>query len=165
MTTAEKVAQYFLSKDPNREIFTKELVEKNNRTFYKGNARLNKYLHMAQNIYIAKNRKKLFEDDFYAYDNGAVIPSIQENYSIYFSLRGAVEDLSSEEKEFLDKLFILLKDATLEDLIELSHEDDEWKKKQRFYNKENQRMDSLSMIDDYVEQYEDVIEVMDRLVV
>ena len=39
------------------------------------------------------------------------------------------------------------------------------RKKQRFYNKENQKMNSLSMIDDYVEQYEDVIEVMDRLVV
>ncbi len=34
------VAEYFLSKDPERKLFTKKLQTKNGRKFYEGNARL-----------------------------------------------------------------------------------------------------------------------------
>ena len=33
------VAEYFLSKDPERKLFTKKLQTKNGRKFYEGNAR------------------------------------------------------------------------------------------------------------------------------
>ena len=72
-----EVARFFLAKDPDRRLFNKKLVRRNGRDFYEGNARLNKYLHIAQNLYIAKEGEKLFSDDLYAYDNGAVAPNVQ----------------------------------------------------------------------------------------
>ena len=47
-------AKFLLNLDDSRKIFNKELRTQNGRTFYEGNARLNKYMHLAQNIYIAK---------------------------------------------------------------------------------------------------------------
>ena len=46
------VAQYLLSRDKDRKLFNKNLIQRNGREFYEGNARLNKYLLLAQNIYI-----------------------------------------------------------------------------------------------------------------
>ena len=82
MQAVIQIAKYFLSKDPDRQLFNKTLVHKNGRDFYEGNARLNKYLHLAQNIFIAKTGTKLFQEDLYAYDNGAVALDVQENYAI-----------------------------------------------------------------------------------
>ena len=79
MLKAIDVAKYFLNKDDGT-LFNNRLVGRAERKFYEGNARLNKYLHIAQNLYIARYGSKLFEDDLYAYDNGAVVPSVQENY-------------------------------------------------------------------------------------
>lgn len=158
------VARYFLSKDPDRKLFNKELETKNGRTFYEGNARLNKYLHMAQNIYIAKTGSKLFDDDLYAYDNGAVLPRVQENYSVLYG-RHTEPELPDGAKEYLDKIYAVFEGATLDELIELSHEDDEWVAKSGYYQKSAQRMDSLSRADEYREQYADIIKVMDRMAV
>lgn len=38
MFSAVQIAEYFLSKDPDRKIFNKNLITKNNRNFYEGNA-------------------------------------------------------------------------------------------------------------------------------
>ncbi len=46
-------ALYFLSLDKEHKIFDKQLRIQKGRKFYEGNARLNKYLHMAQNIYLS----------------------------------------------------------------------------------------------------------------
>ena len=51
--TARDLANYFLSLDPDRQYFNQNLIVRNGSTFYEGNARLNKYMHLAQNIYIA----------------------------------------------------------------------------------------------------------------
>ena len=108
MFSAVQIAEYFLSKDPDRKIFNKNLITKNNRKFYEGNARINKYLHLTQNIYIAKTGKKLFEDDLYAYDNGAVASDVQENYSILVE-RNSISTLPDDIKKYLDKIFVVLK--------------------------------------------------------
>ena len=68
MITARSVAEYFLSKDPDRKLFNKNVVVYNDRKFYEGNARLNKYLFLSQVVYMAKYGHKLFEDDFCAFD-------------------------------------------------------------------------------------------------
>lgn len=162
MLTAVEVASYFLGKDPERKIFNKTLVHKNGRDFYEGNARLNKYLHMAQNVYIAKTGRKLFEDDLYAYDNGAVVPVVQENYAI-LCVRPVEDDLPQDVREFLDKLYQLFESADLDEMIAMSHEDPEWEEKHAFYSKTRQRMDSLAHINDYREQYGDVLALMERL--
>ena len=66
MINAELVAKYFLSKDNERKLFNMNVVTYNNRNFYEGNARLNKYLFLSQVVYLAKYNKRLFNDDFRA---------------------------------------------------------------------------------------------------
>lgn len=156
------IAQYFLSKDQDRTLFNKNVVSKNGRSFYEGNARLNKYLHLAQNIYIAMTGAKLFEEDLYAYDNGAVALAVQENYAILLS-RIVIPALPEKIRDFLDKLYAVLANASLDELIEISHEDEAWQEKHTYYAKENQRMDSLSHLVEYQEQYRDIIKVMERM--
>lgn len=162
MVRAIDVAEYFLNKDPERKLFTKKLQTKNDRKFYEGNARLNKYLHLAQNVFIAKTGQKLFGDDLYAYDNGAVATNVQENYSVLWSRHNAPV-FAPELVEFLDKLYIILENAPLDELINISHEDPEWADKHRGYSKERQRMDSLSRSAEYREQYADIVEMMERM--
>ena len=162
MLMAIDAAEYFLSKDEQRELFTKKLIQKNGRSFYEGNARLNKYLHIAQNLFIAKTGRQLFEDSLYAYDNGAVVTSVQENYSILFN-RNVKPDISLEISDFLDRVFLLLQNATLDELIELSHEDVEWQNKHGFYDKQNQKMDSMLHVAEYKEQYADVLRIMEKM--
>ena len=157
-----EIAEYYLSKDPNREVFTKNLISRNGRNFYEGNARLNKYLHLSQNVYIAKTGSKLFADDLYAYSNGAVDIEVQENYAVLWS-KNIVPTLSSAVTTFLDKMYTILEDASIDELIEISHEDSEWADKHRWYSKEKQKMDSLARVDEYRNQYADVLEMMGRM--
>ena len=161
MLKAVDVAKYFLNKDDGT-LFNDKLVERSGRKFYEGNARLNKYLHIAQNLYIAQHGNKLFEDDLYAYDNGVVIPSVQENY-LAIKSRYVGKPIPSEGRTFLDKVYQALRYASLEELIEISHEDSEWKRKSTFYKKEDQKMDSLKNVDEYREQYRDMLIILDRM--
>lgn len=64
------VANYFLKKDKSGQLFNKKLVQRNGKTFCEGNARLNIYIQLAQNVYIAKTGKKLIDVDFFADKNG-----------------------------------------------------------------------------------------------
>lgn len=162
--TAKDVAMWFLSQDKDGTVFNKELANKNGRNFYSGNARLNKYLHLAQNIYIAKTGQKLFEDSLYAYDNGAVVPQVQENFAQYLNKKQHPE-MPSDIENFLFKIYAVLKNATLDELIELSHEDHEWANKCKGYYKHEQKMDSLKYADEYAEQYEDILRVMEGMAV
>ena len=156
------VAKYFLSKDKDRKLFNKKVVHLNGRIFYEGNARLNKYLHLAQNIYIAETGNKLFDEDLYAYDNGAVVSDIQENYSLLLS-RHDTPEMPEKDRAFLDKIYKIFENAPLEELIELSHEDSEWINKHDYYKKPDQRMNSLSHANEYQKQYEDITKVMKRM--
>ena len=162
MIKARDVARYFLGKDADHILFNKNLVEKNGRKFYEGNARLNKYLHMAQNLYIAKTGEKLFDDDLYAYDNGAVVVDVQENFSVLQG-RGVVPKFADNICDFLDRVYIIFENATLDEMIELSHEDSEWEAKHNFFSKKDQKMDSLAHVKEYKKQYHDVLNVMERI--
>lgn len=165
MITALDAACYFLKLDVNKDVFTSNLVQRNGRTFYDGNAKLNKFLQLAQNIFIAKYQRPLFEDSFYAYDNGAVIPSIQTKYIYLLSKRGQqdITSLGSEVAVFLRKIFDIFSEASLDELIDLSHEDEAWQEKCLYYKKEDQIMDTMSKIDVYKEQYADIVTVIDRM--
>lgn len=157
------VALYILSLDKKHELFNKTLRIQNGRKFYEGNARLNKYMHLAQNIYIAKYGKPLMDSVFYAYDNGAVDPKVQENYSVLLERRDQNIVLAENERRFLDAIYKAFQNATLDELIELSHEDSEWIDKQSFYKKEDQRMDSMAHKEEYAEQYADIIKILERM--
>jgi len=79
MYRARDIANYFLQLDQSGKMFnTSDLMEANSRRFWTGNARLNKYLHLAQNIYFVKYGQHLFRDNLYAYDNGGVVTDVHE---------------------------------------------------------------------------------------
>lgn len=162
MVSAIDVAKYFLGKDSCHKLFNKKLIERNGRKFYEGNARLNKYLHLAQNFYIALTGRKLFEDDLYAYDNGAVAVNVQKNYAVLLQ-RADEPQFGPEIRDFLDRVYKIFENATLDELIELSHEDSEWAARHDCYLKQDQKMDSMSHAEEYREQYQDVLRVMERM--
>ncbi len=125
MLTAKEIAEYFLAKDPERKLFNYNVVSYNGRKFYEGNARINKYLFLAQVVHLAKYDSKLFQDDFAFYDNGPVIETIMNSYS---NLCGNATNgnINKKEKDFLDKIYFSLENATYEELIDITHEDPEW---------------------------------------
>ncbi len=158
-------ARYFLSLDRDGDLFNKTLRTQNGRTFYEGNARLNKYMHLAQNIYIAEYGKPLMDSIFYAYDNGAVDPEIQENYSVLLNRKNcATVQIPENIAQYLRKIFKVFRNATLNELIDLSHEDPEWIDKHVYYHKEDQKMDLTSRKEEYAEQYADIIKIMKRMI-
>ncbi len=158
-----EVAIYFLSLDKMCDVFNKEILTKNGRKFYEGNARLNKYMHMAQNIYIAKYGKPLMDSVFYAYDNGAVDPNVQEKYSVLLNMRNHPVSIGEDDRKYLDRIYHAFRNATLDELIELSHEDPEWIAKHVHYRKEEQIMDSMARREEYAEQYADIIKILERM--
>lgn len=156
-------ALYILSLDKKHELFNKNLRTQNGRRFYEGNARLNKYMHLAQNIYIAKYGEPLVDSVFYAYDNGAVDPKIQENYSVLLERKDKNVVMEDNEKKFLDAIYKAFRNATLDELIELSHEDSEWIDKHNYYQKNDQKMDSMARKEEYAKQYADMVKVLERM--
>ena len=162
MLKAIDVARYFLYLDAGGKMFTDKFVSKNGKTFRDGNARLNKYLHIAQNLYIAKMGCKLFSDDLYAFDNGAVVPSVREKYVSIRAVKRAAPEIADEYIDFLGKVYRVLENAGLDELIAISHEDSEWR--ERNPHRENQRMNSLARADEYKTQYADMLKVMSRLI-
>lgn len=156
-------ALYILGLDKKHELFNKNLRTQNGRRFYEGNARLNKYMHLAQNIYIAKYGKPLMDSVFYAYDNGAVDPKVQENYSVLLERKDKNVVIEENEKKFLDAIYKAFRNATLDELIELSHEDSEWIDKHNYYQKDDQKMDSMAHKEEYAEQYADMVKVLERM--
>ena len=163
MLKAIDVAEYFLATDKTGKLKDKTVLRLNNRTPYAGNVRLNKYLHIAQNLYIAKTGNKLFDDDLYAYDNGAVALEVLDKFRILIN-RDTKPSIPTEVAEWLDKVAELLKDATIEELIAISHEDKEWQNKCRYYDKAAQKMDSLAHADEFREQYADALYVLEEMI-
>lgn len=158
MLKADDIAKYFLSKDKNRVLFNNNIVENNNRKSYEGNIRLNKYLFLAQVVYMAKYGKKLFNDDFVAYDNGPVIKDIVNNYSI-ITARNEQVNLPIKVKTFLDKIYMALENATYDELIEITHEDPEWiKLSNNTYNAPIMNLEDN--IKEYKHRYKGLIEAL-----
>ena len=123
MVSAKDVALFFLKTDKDGSLFNEKLMEMNGRRFYEGNARLNKYLHLAQNIYFAKTSELLFPEAIYAYDNGGVVPDILDNYKFFRAKKDDIQiNLPDDVENFLSKLCHVLKNASVDKLIELSHE-------------------------------------------
>ena len=162
---AETIAKYFLNKDTDNSLFNDELISKNGIDFYNGNARINKYLHIAQNTYIAQYGKLLFDDDLYAFANGAIVKSVMEGYQRIKATKSDIKEVIPDNiKLFLDKIYIMLKNASLDELIGISHEDDEWKNKRASYKTySEQKMDSLNNIEIYKKQYADALKIMDAI--
>lgn len=158
MLKAKNVAEYFLSKDPERKLFNTNLVTYNNRKSYEGNIRINKYLFLAQVVHLAKYGEKLFSDSFRAYDNGPVIEDILHSFNKLIKSKEK-STISSEKKEFLDKIYMSLENASYEELIEITHEDPEWQKlSDNTYN--SPVMNIEDNIEEYKKRYKGLIEAL-----
>lgn len=110
-------------------------------------------------VYIAMHDSKLFNEDMYAFDNGVVVNSVMNNYSYLKSTKDSYEIIDDNVKSFVEKMFNILKYAPLEDLIEISHQDEEWKKKHNFYLKKDQLIDVDSQKQNYKDMCADFIEM------
>ena len=161
MITAKQVAKYFLSQDTDNKLFNTNLMTYNGRKSYEGNVRLNKYLYFAQTVYLAKYGELLFGENFVAYDNGPVIKEIVENYpSMQANIKKEKITLPQEIMKFLDKIYLSLKNATCEELIEITHEDSAWKEvKDKTYFAPI--IDVLKYQSKFEEQYKGLIKVME----
>ncbi len=161
-------AKYLLSLDPERKYFNVNFLKREGHSFYEGNARLNKILHLAQNIYIAMNDVPIIDASFFAYDNGAVITEVQENYQRLRAKKYNASDINIPDtaKTFLKKVFLIFADAPIDELIAIDHEDPEWinkNQKGRKLSKKEQQMDVLHFADDYKNRYKDIIKIMSNM--
>ena len=150
-------AKYFLAKDVKKKLFNNKIAIYNGRSFYEGNARLNKYLFLSQVVYLAKYEKRLFEDDFLAYENGPVIEEVMASYA---RLNDSKEvEISDDILAFLDKIYISLENAPYEELIEITHEDPEWiRLKNDTYNAPIMNLEKN--IKEYKKRYKGLIEAL-----
>ncbi len=162
MEKAENIAKYLLSLDKNNEIFNNNLITLNGRECYEGNVRLNKYLHIMQMVYFAMTDKKLFDDLMYAFDNGVVVGTVMNNYKYLCSTKNEYEFIDTSIKEFILKMFDILKYAPLDELINISHQDEEWIKKHNFYKKKDQLIDVDSQKENYKAMCADFIEMLNE---
>ena len=164
---ARDVALFFVLKDTDNTGFTQNLVNKNDRTFYDGNARLNKFLHLAQNIYLAKYGELLYDDDLLAYDNGGVVQEVHKGYGFLLHNKQKLSSsicITEQAKSFLNVFYDVFKNASLDELIQLSHEDESWVDKHKYgsYLKLI-KMDTAKYAEQYKKQYSDILQVMDGL--
>lgn len=162
MEKVENIAKYILSLDKNNSVFINNLIILNDRKCYEGNVRLNKYLHIMQMTYMAMNEKKLFDEPMHAYDNGIVVEAVMNNYSMLNRTKNSYKIDSLEIKEFIDKLYKVLEDAPLSDLIEISHQDNEWKSKHNYFHKENQKIDVDKQLSEYKRMCADFIYLINK---
>ena len=162
MEKVENIAKYILFLDKNNDIFINKLLTLNGRDCYEGNVRLNKYLHIMQMVYFAMTDKKLFDEEMYAFDNGVVVNSVMNNYVYLKSTKDSYNISDIDVKNYIEKMFNILKYAPLEDLIEISHQDEEWKKKHNFYQKKDQLIDVDSQKENYKIMCADFIEMLDN---
>ncbi len=162
MEKVENIAKYILFLDKNNEIFINNLVTLHGRDCYEGNVRLNKYLHIMQMVYFAMTDKKLFNEEMYAFDNGVVVNSVMNNYVYLKSTKDSYNITDASVKNYIEKMFEILKYAPLEDLIEISHQDEEWKKKHNFYQKKEQLIDVDSQKENYKIMCADFIDMLNN---
>ena len=162
MEKVEDIAKYILSLDKNNDIFVNKLLTLHGRNCYEGNVRLNKYLHIMQMVYFAMTDNKLFNEDMYAFDNGVVVNMVMNDYSYLKSNKETYNITDKSVKLYIEKMFNILKYAPLKDLIEISHQDEEWKKKHNFYQKKGQLMDVDSQKENYKIMCADFIEMLNN---
>ena len=162
MEKVENIAKYILFLDKNNDIFINKLLTLNGRDCYEGNVRLNKYLHIMQMVYFAMTDKKLFDEEMYAFDNGVVVNSVMNNYVYLKSTKKSYNISDENVKKYIEKMFNILKYAPLEDLIEISHQDEEWRKKHNFYQKKDQLIDVDSQKENYKIMCADFIDMLNN---
>lgn len=164
MISARDAALYLMSLDNLGNYFNKDIIQLGIYSPYEGNVRLNKIIHLANNMYYARTEEPLIEDDFYAYVNGAVALDVQENYAYLLAKKNELSyNIGTFEKEFLKKVFDILKDTPIERLVEIDHEDPAWIEKSVYPLKLQQKMEQAKYLECYKDMYEAANFVIDRM--
>lgn len=162
---ARDIAKFFFKLDKHEELFPKDrMITLNGKTMYEGNIRVNKLLHLSQNIYIAKYGKKLFYNDLYAYVNGGIVRDVQINYQVLknMDITSFSEDIFDDETLlFLKEMFYIFRYAPIDELVEISHEDEEWVECSSL-PPGHQLMNSMSRAKEYHEQYDDILYLLNK---
>lgn len=127
---ASDVAKYYLEKDNSLD-----------------NKRLNKYLFLTQVVYLGKEERELFGDEFISTSNGPVLKDILKDSS------NIVDD---KIKEFLDKIYDALKSAPDEELDSIVKEDPEWIK----LSNSGSIMDLERNVSEYKVRYKGLLEAI-----
>ena len=140
MEKVENIAKYILFLDKNNDIFINKLLNLHGRECYEGN----------------------FNEEMYAFDNGVVVNSVMNNYVYLKSTKNSYDISDANVKNYIEKMFNILKYAPLEDLIEISHQDEEWKKKHNFYQKKDQLIDVDSQKENYKIMCADFIDMLNN---
>lgn len=160
MVYARDVAKYFLSKDEEKKLFNKNLIECNGRSCYEGNIRLNKYLYFAQTVYLARYGKLLFDEPIQAYDNGPIVKDVMTKYAVMKASKNKNINLDKDVTTFLDKIYDALKDATYQELVDITYEDTAWKDlSDKTYNAPV--IDIMKYQKKYEKQYKGLIKIME----
>lgn len=138
---------------------------------FDGNLVVNKMLVFAQLISIAKDNKRLFEEDMYAFKHGVVVEDIRQEYKYKFS--EFVKSLKYQEcyfdknqlytLELTKRIFGNLDSFTLS---ELTHQFKFWKEKYNYSYKDSYHHKELSIIDieDLKDKYSEDIEKIKLLI-
>lgn len=109
------------------------------------NLKLQKLLYFLEAIYLIQNveEKKLFDDEFYAWNFGPVSNIIYRQFkqfgnreiSLTESQQEIAHNMNNENKQYIEKLFTLLGDMTAHQLVSLSHlPNSPWTKLKEKYN-------------------------------
>lgn len=126
-----KYANYIINKI--NELNAQRENENKNKIFL-NNKRLQKILFLAYASYAHKYKgKKLFSDDFYAWDYGPVIPNVYYTYSLFQigsmkPLSNDYMDLPDDKKQVLDEIIEKTSDIKLRALIDATHRGKPYKK-------------------------------------
>lgn len=162
MISGIDAALYFISLDPEHKIFNRRKCVQDGRCFYIGCERLNHYMHMAQNIYIAKYGEPLTDSVFYTYDSGAVDSVVYEKYPELLEYGEDTLQIDDDVKKYLNNIYRALYSASLEELTILCQEDPEWIDK--YYQRDkNKQMDPMAHAAAYKTMYANMIRVLERM--
>lgn len=117
MKSALEIGQYFIGKSdlPNS---------------WAGNTKLQKLLFFSWLIHFYNFKESLFEDDFFAFENGPVVENVRKSYkNDYFTLKNKpLPKYSEKEMETLILTNEIFGDSTSDELIEISHKSPIWDK-------------------------------------
>ena len=154
MLHAETIAKYILErdKDGSSYLFPRELEGRKQERFDKGNIRLNQYLHIFQNLWIAKTGEKLFAENMVAEKYGGVVPEVWERYLAF----AASEEMSPDVAVWIDKMCNIMDYAEVYELTDYTLDDPEWEAK---IQGKDRRMDSLARAEEYRRLYENTLVV------
>ena len=154
MLHAETIAKHIIERDKNgcSYLFPSSGPRGNWRDFDKGNVRLNQYLHILQNLWIAKTGEKLFAENMMAEKYGGVVPEVWERYLAF----AASEEMSPDVAAWIDRMCDIMDYAEVYELTDYTLDDPEWVEK---VGSENRKMDSLARAAEYRQLYENTLAV------